>query len=334
MKTYLGIEIGNQRIKFAICTEDGVKQFLIEELPEDLVKDGSIQSWEGMATFIKEIKKKHRITCKEVAMILPESTTYVRRFMVPYMTVDQLRFNLPYEFHDFITADKESYFYDYAVMGIVEEEQEGRGAKNIDLMAVAVSKDTIDKYKNMLKRCGLKLKVAAPTACAYQNLVRKHKQESLSIKNGDYAILDIGHKTVNLRIFIDGKYETGREIEPGLEALNGVIANALSVDEQTAESYKRNNQNEILYSEECMSFYNQITLEVIRVITFFTYNYPNNTLDTLYCCGGGAKIEPLLETLRDSLELKVKGLNELFLESRGNEEALVLGAAAVGITWN
>ena len=127
MKTYLGIEIGNRRIKFAVCTEDRVKQFVIEDLPDDLVRDVGILSWERMATFIKEMKKKHHITCKEVAMILPESTTYVRRFMVPYMTVEQLRFNLPYEFHDFITADKDSYFYDYAVMGIVEEDQEGKG---------------------------------------------------------------------------------------------------------------------------------------------------------------------------------------------------------------
>lgn len=334
MKTYLGIEIGNRRIKFAVCTDDRVKHFIIEELPNDLVKDGNILSWEGMATFIKEKVKKHRIACKEVAVVLPESTTYVRRFMMPYMTVDQLRFNLPYEFHDFITEDKDSYFYDYAVMGMVEEDQDGRVSKHIDLMAVAVSKETIDKYRTMLKRCGLKLKVAAPASCAYQNLVRRHNKGYPSKKAGDYAILDIGHKTVNLRIFIDGKYETGREIEPGLEALNDAIAEALNVDEQTAELYKRNNQNDILYSEECVSVYSQITLEVLRVINFFTYNYPNNTLDTLYCCGGGAKIEPLLETLQDSLELKVTGLDKLFEESKENEDALVLGAAAVGITWN
>lgn len=340
MKTYLGIEIGNRNIKFAVCTEDRVKHFITEELPDDLVRDGNIQSWEGMAAFIKEKVKKHRIACKEVAIILPESTTYVRRFMMPYMTVEQLKFNLPYEFHDFITEDKDSYFYDYAVMGIVEEDQEGRKSKHMDLMAVAAAKETIEKYKHMLKRCGLKLKVAAPASCAYQNLVRKHnqgylsKETSSSKKGSDYAILDIGHKTVNLRIFIDGKYETGREMEPGLESLNDAIADALNVDRETAEVYKRNNQNDILYSEECMSVYHQITLEVLRVINFFTYNYHNNTLDTLYCCGGGAKIEPLLDTLRDSLELKVKGLDELFEESKGNEDALVLGAAAVGITWN
>lgn len=334
IKTYLGIEIGNLVIKFAVCTEDTIKEFVVEQLPDNLVRDGNIVSWEVMADFIKEKLKSHRIGCKNVAMVLPESTTYVRRFLMPYMTVDQLRINLPYEFRDFITEEKDKYLYDYAIMDRVEEEHSGQISKNMDMMAVAVSKETIEKYKNMLKQSGLKLRVAAPESCAYQNIIRKHIKLSSSKEALDYAILDIGHNTVNLRIFTEGKYETGREIEPGIKEITHVISDELSVDEHIAEMYKVSNQNNILYAEKCMSVYSEIALEVRRVINFFTYNYPNNTLDTLYVCGGGAKIEPLMETLRSAIDFKVKGLHELFDGMLTNEEALMLGATAVGITWN
>lgn len=334
IKTYLGIEIGNQNIKFAVCTGDRIKDFFTEGLPENIVRDGTIVSFDKVSDFIKEKLKKNRISFKDVAIVLPEDITYVRRLMMPHMTVDQLKFNLPYEFHNYITEEKDKYIYDYGVMSIVEEEQNGQVLKNMDIMAAAVSKETIEKYRNMLKRSGLKLRVIAPESQAYQNIVRKHEELHFPRENRDYAILDIGHNAVNLRIFIEGKYETRREIELGIETIDHIISDTYGVEKHNAKSYKMNNENNILYSDECMLAYNQIALEVMRVINFFTYNHPNNTLDTLYCCGGGAKIEPLMDTLKDRVGLEVKGLNELLVDVGDDKDALLLGAAAVGITWN
>lgn len=334
IKTYLGIEIGNMSIKFAICSQNTIKECIVEQLPDNMVREGSIVSWDAMTDFIKSKLKEHRISCKDVAMVLPEQITYVRRFLMPYMTIPQLKFNLPFEFHDFITEEKDRYFYDYAVMGIVEEEHNGQVSKSMDIMGAAVAKEVIEKYRTMLKRCGLKLRIAAPESSAYQNIIRKYGELHPSEKTNDYAILDIGHNTVDLRIFTEGKYETGREIEPGLKAITYAIADSIGVDEHIAEVYKVNNQNNVLYSEECMGIYSQIALEVMRVINFFTYNHPNNTLDVLYCCGGGVKIEPLMETLTDVVGLKVKPLNEAFEQITKDEDAMILGAVAVGITWN
>lgn len=334
IKTYLGIEIGNLDIKFAVCTEDKVKQFVTERLPDNMVREGQVVSWDFMADFIKKKLREHRIFCKDVALVIPEGMTYVRRFTMPYMTVEQMKINLPYEFRDFITEEKDTYLYDYAVMNILEEEHNGVIQKSMDIMAVAILKESIEKYRSMLRQCGLRLRVAAPESCAYQNIIRKHINSHDQKEVSDYAILDIGHDTVDLRIFKEGKYEAGREIETGLKAVTYAIANVFNVDEHIAEIYKSNNQSNVLYSEECMAVYNNIELEVRRVINFFTYNYPNNTLDTLYICGGGAKIEPLMDLLRSSIELQVKGLNELFESSTGNKDALILGPTAVGITWN
>ena len=105
IKTYLGIEIGNMSIKFAICSQNMIKECIVEQLPDNMVREGSIVSWDAMTDFIKSKLKEHRISCKDVAMVLPEEITYVRRFLMPYMTIPQLKFNLPFEFHDFITED-------------------------------------------------------------------------------------------------------------------------------------------------------------------------------------------------------------------------------------
>ena len=186
-----------------------------------------------MTDFIKSKLKEHKINCKDVALVLPESVTYVRRFFMPYMTVQQLKFNLPFEFHDFITEDKDRYFYDYAVMEVVEEENDGVLSKSLDILGAAISKEAIEKYRTMLRRCGLKLRIAAPQPCAYQNMIHQYEEFHGITKSRDYAILDLGHETTELRIFTEGKYETGREIEIGIRTITEAIADTLGLYEQT-----------------------------------------------------------------------------------------------------
>ncbi len=331
-KTYLGIEIGKSTIKFVLCTKGQVEGFFIESFPEDFVKEGCIVNWDGMAKFLKQMLKKHKISCKNVALVLPESVTYIRRLLLPYMTVEQLKVNLPYEFHDFISEQKEDYIYDYALMELLEKEEETQNPSYMDLMAAAVAKETIEQYRKMLKVSGLKLKIAAPPSCAYQNIVFHHMVEYSSEKKMDYAILDIGYETVELRIFTEGKYETEKSIENGLKEIQELLLEQVHME--FMEFLKIPNHQQILSEEKYMTIYETIALEVMRVVNFFTYNHPNNTLEHLYCCGGGAFLEPLLDVLQDTVGLKIKKVSELFPNQKEDQLALVMAPAAVGITWN
>ncbi len=333
-KTYLGMEIGSSELKLAVCIDDKIKKIVSEKLPSHLVENEVIVEWDKLAVFIKQTIKKHNITCKNVALVLPEEIAYARRFIMPYMTISQLKFNLPFEFHDFTGTEKDKYIYDYAVMDIIEEEENGTMVKKIDLMAAAISREIMEKYRAMLKKCGLKLKIAAPQSSAYQNIVKKHINFVNSEKAGDYAIIDIEKDSANLRIFTEGKYESSREMETGIEKVIQIISDILNIDKNPAEKYLLKNEGDALYAEECMAVYSQIALETMRVINFFLYNHPNNALDTLYCCGLGANIDPLLNILEETVGLKVRKLHELFDYVAEEEMEITSSAAAVGITWN
>ena len=332
IKTYLGIEVGNRSLKLAVCEGNRIKKFVQEGIPNDIVKEGQISDWDRMTKLLKETLKKYGISCKDAAMVLPEDITYVRRVVMPYMTVEQLRFNLPYEFSDFIAEEKDEYVYDYAVMDIFEEEENGKTVKNMDIMAAAVSKTNLELYRHMLKECKLRLRIAASESSAYQNIVRKYMELNPSEREADFAVLNLGHYAVNLRIYTKGKYETGKEIKPGLQSIASIISQSEQISELEVPYLSRNDAS--FSKEECMAVYDQIALEVMRVISFFNYNHPGNTLDTLHCCGRGLTIRPLTETLENVVGMKIKGLQELFGDISEDNQAMVYGAAAVGITWN
>ena len=335
VKKYLGIEIGSLTMKLAVIERGRVNHFFVERIPEGLVENDEIVEWDQMSNFIKSVCKKYSIRCKRIAMILPEKSIYIRRLTMPMMTVQQLKINLPFEFHDFVSGEKDDYFYDYIVLNelgsqeALEEREGEKRTEELELLACAVSKELIQNYKEMFKKCGLKLFMALPEVAAYQNMIFHCKNHT---KERDYAILDLGHEHIYLHLFLNGKYETGRNIDPGLIEITLKIAQFLDIDKKEAGEVKQKNKNNILNSEFCQDIYGDITLEIMRAINFFTFNYQNNTLDTIYYFGGGAKIEPLIETMKNAIPLQIRPFSDLF---QGEEASSILdGASVVGIHYN
>ncbi len=328
-KTLLGIQIGNFTLKMALCEAGKVKKMVITEVPDNLVRDGHVVSWEAMADFLKETMKAEKISCKNAAFIIPETLTYIRRVVMPAMTIDQLRVNLPYEFHDFITDDKDHYFYDYAVVDTTEDEN-GK-PQNIDLLAVAVKKSVIEQYKMLCKRVGMKLVIAAPEICAMQNIIQHYKAFS-NDEQENYAVIDLGHSNFEINIFTQGTYDVSRNIEPGLYALTQIIVEQCEVDHHIAEVYKRSNENGVLTSQEAEALYNRTAVEIMRVMNFYSFNHPSSNLEKIYYYGGGAHIQPLLDEIQAVIEPRLVSIEELFEAGTGTPEQLMAAPSTIGIT--
>ncbi|MFQ9208200.1 MAG: hypothetical protein ACLR3S_02900 [Clostridium fessum] len=60
--------------------------------------------------------KEYAIRCRNVVFVIRQEDAYVRRFELPLMTEEQLRLNLPYEFHDYIGNEMDKYVFDYAMI--------------------------------------------------------------------------------------------------------------------------------------------------------------------------------------------------------------------------
>lgn len=69
-KLYTGIDIGSERLKMAVCGDQGVVSVAIEEVPESLVKDGRVTSFETMAEVIRDAARKNKINAKDCALAL------------------------------------------------------------------------------------------------------------------------------------------------------------------------------------------------------------------------------------------------------------------------
>ena len=318
-KTVLGIDIGHDQLKLALVKGNTVLKTAFASMPENLLREGRITSRESLGELIRNTMKEHRIRAGRAAFVLPNETVFVKNVEMPRMSVDQLQYNLPFEFNDYITGELREYVFDYAVVSDpdkpddVPAAEEGDGeepANTMELMAVGTMRSVLEDAQQTLRKAGLKLVLTAPAISAYIALIRAQR-ESLSQMADEYGILDLGFGAIRMYMFRGDRHVATRVLEMGLSSLDGTLADAYGVDVHLAHTYLMSNFEDCQRREECHVTYENIAVELMRALNFYRFSNPNSTLGDMWLCGGGAVIEPLGEVLAEMLDIQLHPASEL-----------------------
>lgn len=172
MGKIVGFEIGDHSVKLVYFAGNELKKSVCAELPDAMVSHGRILSMDAMADFLRDTARANGIPRAGAAVSLSLADAYTRDVTMPAMTEQQLAYNLPFEFHDFLTEEKSKYFFDYSVRE-VRRDPDGYPLE-MDLFACAMLKERVEAYRAMFRRAGFKLKVLAPLECAYGALMAEH----------------------------------------------------------------------------------------------------------------------------------------------------------------
>ncbi len=327
-KTCLGIDIGNNRAKIAVKKGGVVRRLLVDTVPDGLMKENHIVSYDAMGDFLREMLKKNRISIKKAHLCMPIHEIYIRNVTLPMMNVQQLKVNLPYEFHDYITEDMGKYIYDYAML----PDMEGDG--QLHMLAVAASKELISSHQQMAKRAHIKLESIQP---ANEALFRFLKSRIKSTPKGetpqDFAILDLGDTALKIHFFTKGQYEVTRSMDFGIGAATERIAEETGQDVRISRVNLETNGGGVLYAPYLEDVFSDLASRIMRVMNFYNFNNRNNTLEELYYFGGGALVEPFLNTIREAVPLTLRSVSELITKkNKLTEEQILIGAQAIGMT--
>ena len=282
----IGVEIGSNTLKMAVNVGGTIRQMAAEKMPEDLVREGRPTSAAAMVDFLKTMMKRNHIRGGSCSLVLPSQLVIAHHVTMPLMSESELRLNLPFEFRDFVGKDGAKYDYDYSMIGIKDNVME--------LYAAAVRKDVVEEYYSIFKKAGLTLKIAIPAEMAWANLIN-HSQ-NLPRK---LCIVDVGHQSTRVNIFVDGNFVMGKDIEMAGALFDETIAAEQKVDAYVAHTRKEANMNKVLTEEFLSDAYQALAIEVMKIVNFYAYtdNSEGGELEHLYYCGGSSVIETLRTTL-------------------------------------
>ena len=322
----IGIDFGNFGVRFCLCEGYTAKQFVCERLPDNIVQNGSVVSWDAMGDTLRSAMKSHGLRGRNIAFSLPESSVNIQRVSLPLMSEQQLKVNLPYEFHDYINEDMDKYIYDYAVNKIDDE--------SMELLAVACRGDVVENYVTMSRRAGLNLKILAPDIVGFRNILRRYEHVS-GAESGvqDYAILDLGDRTLKFHFFTRGEYEITRILEPGCRAVTEAMAEAsgheIHIVSEAALSGSLGEEK--MDTPELREIYSAMAVEVMRVLNFYRYSNPAANLECIHYCGGGANIPALIDEISRSADVPLRPLTDLIECSEELRKEMISGPLAYGI---
>lgn len=329
--TLLGVDIGASSIKLAQVSGGRAVRLTQAPLPEHLIRENRIVSVEALAQELRQLRKTEHFTARDCALVLPPEAAFVRRITVPYMTVDQLKVNLPYEFHDYLQKDKDLYFYDYAVAEVRQDED--GVPRELELLAAAASKETIAQYRGALRKAGLRLVQAVPAVMTYRNLIRSRQSDRTDAPR-EYCVVDLGHSGIRVHIYRGAVYDTTRAIDFGGAAMDQLIADACSVDPHVAADYKRVNHDNVHGLPVCQDLYSRIAVEIMRAVNFYGFNTPDADLKDLYLSGGLSRVAPLVAEIKSTLELNIHAIDELLPQGSAVGDAPCASAVGAALQSN
>lgn len=315
-KTYLGIDIGYDRLKLALVSGRQVKKTASVQMPANLVKEGRVVSVETMGELIRKSMKENGIRANYAAIALPNEAVFVRTLTVPQMNADQLSYNVSYEFRDYINDELKNYVFDYAMISTPEQirnqpqKTDENGAPippTMDILAVAAPSSLIEDSRAILRKAGLRMKKAAPAVCAYIALIRQLQAGPQQ----EYCILDLGYNAIRMYMFAGETHTATRVLEIGLSGIDNAIADAYNVDVHLAHTYLLTNNDGCQNKDFCVNAFTNISVELMRAMNFYRFNNPDSQLNDIWLCGGGAIIPALRNAISQSLDMNIHEAAEL-----------------------
>ena len=136
-------------------------------------------------------------------------------------------------------------------------------------------------------------------------------------KRKDYAVLSLEYSRDRLHFFSNGAYEITRNLGVTEKQICEVIAQNEGVDIHIAQLMLDRNQNHVLEQEQVSDLLQSVATEVMRVMNFYNYNNPRNTIDAIYYYGREVD-SAFLERIQSMTELPIRPLTDLLEETSEN----------------
>lgn len=238
--SYVGLDIGSNQIKVAELRKAGtgveVVALGVGPTPPEAYENSLIVDAQLLGQAVKNLLKQSGIrTVDCVSSVGGQSAVVVRVIDLPQMSPAELAETMKYEVERQVPFAANEVIMDYQTIDRPEGYAEGQ---NMDVLLAVAQQDMVDRHVEMLFAAGLKPKaIDVEPLAAGRTLLDLGPQ--LSQQPGHtVGIVNIGASNTDVGVFRDKLLTFPRTLPIGGDALTRAIADALQVDNATAEQYK------------------------------------------------------------------------------------------------
>jgi type IV pilus assembly protein PilM len=330
----LGIDISSSAVK--ILGISGSKDDLCVEgygyelLPSGALDNNIIKDVDAVASCIKNVITKAKLTSKKVALAVPDSAVISKVVQMNDGLTDQ-------EMEELVVIEADKYI-PYPIDEInLDFEIQGHSAKNsalLDILIVASRAENVNSRVEAITRAGLEAKVVDVESYAVERAAQLlAKDLPAGGQDKIVPIIDIGANYTHLFVLNNMKLIFSREEKFGGMQLIEAIADRYNMTIAQAIAAKKEKQlpNDYL-SEVLEPFKEMVLLQAKRSLQFFYSTSQHGFVDHILLAGGIARQPGLANLIQEQLNAPTTVANPLAFMSFSkhvNGEAMNLDAPSL-----
>src|SRR5438067_6058043 len=295
-KTIVGLDVGSSSIKAVELKRgrDGIEvaQLGLEPLAPDIVVDSMIVDSGTVSTAISKLFTDNEIKSKAVATAVSGHSVIVKKISLPSMSDQELAETIEKEAAQHIPFDLADVNLDYQILS------EDAGNPQMDVLLVAVKKDKILNYTNVLSLAGKTPAIVDIDAFALQNCYEYNYQPA---SNSTVALLNLGASVMNMNIVKGTVPLFTRDVNVGGNQYTDSLQKELDLSFEDAESLKLGHKVGTVSEDAKQPILQQVTeiivLEIQKTFDFFRATASGEHIERIYLAGGSCRVHGLLEAL-------------------------------------
>ena len=333
----IALDIGSTFIKLVQLKGSNKNYQLVKfgmvPLPPEVIVEGAVMDAGRVVEAIRELLVSQKVTTKEVVISVSGSSVIIKRVSIADMTDEELAESIKWEAEQYIPFSIDDVNVDFQKLGAGSVEGQA------DVLLVAVKKDKINDYVNLVKEAGLEPVVMDVDAFALANMY----ELNYSIEEGTTALLNIGASVMNINILRDGVSIFTRDITVGGNRYTEALQRDFGFTYEDAEKVKRGEEVEGADQEQLSGVMSSVTDDIVaetqRSFEFFRSTTGSDKVSRVLVSGGCARIGNFISVLSERIEVPVEVVDPFKkikidpkrFESTVIAESAPLCAVAVGL---
>lgn len=278
-------------------------KFGMVPLPPEVIVEGAVMDAGRVVEAIKELLAEQKVRTKDVVISVSGSSVIIKRISVTDMSDEELAESIKWEAEQYIPFSIEDVDVDFQKIG------PGAVEGQADVLLVAVKKDKINDYVNLVTEAGLEPVVMDVDAFALANMY----ELNYDMGAGTTALLNVGASVMNINVLKDGVSTFTRDVTVGGNRYTEALQKDFGLTYEDAEKVKRGEDTGGVDSEQAArvvaSVTEDIVAEVQRSFEFFRSTAGNEKVSQVLVSGGCARIRNFTSILAERLEMPVEVAN-------------------------
>jgi type IV pilus assembly protein PilM len=257
-----------------------------------------------VSSAISKLFTENEIKSRAVATSVSGHSVIVKKIPLPMMSDQELAETIQKEAAQAIPFDIADVSIDYQILS------EDPSSPTMDVLLVAVKKDKILNYTNVLSMAGKSPAIVDIDAFALQNCYEYNYEPA---PNSTVALLNLGASVMNINIVKGTVPLFTRDVSVGGHQYTDSLQKELDLSFDDAEALKLGKKVGTVSEDAKLPILQQVTeiivLEIQKTFDFFRATAAGEHIEKILLAGGSCKVPGLIESLRQEFSVPVEELN-------------------------